>query len=123
MEIAAITAAILFGLVAVFQVLLAFGFPLGEAAMGGSHRVLPANLRAASALNALLLIFMAGIVLQHAFQFSDLLRFLPTTILMWVIIIFMGINTLMNLISRSKKERLIMTPVSGLLFILCLWVV
>ncbi|MBN8233982.1 hypothetical protein JF544_01940 [Halobacillus kuroshimensis] len=123
MEVAAITSVVLFCFVAVFQLLLASGLPLGEAAMGGSHRVLPANLRVASALNALLLVFMAGIVLQHAFQFSDLLRFLPTTILMWVIIIFMGINTLMNLISRSKKERLIMTPISGLLFILCLWVV
>ena len=44
---------------AVFQVLLAIGLPLGRAAFGGANAVLPAKLRAASAMSALL--FLAAL--------------------------------------------------------------
>jgi len=50
--------AILFVSIAVFQVLLSLGFPLGEFAMGGYYKVLPKKLRIASAANALILLFM-----------------------------------------------------------------
>jgi uncharacterized membrane protein SirB2 len=107
--------------VAVFQVLLSLGYPFGEFAMGGYYKVLPKNLRIVSAVNAFILIFMGLVFLQHTNVLNSL-DFLSTNILVWVITIFLGLNTIANLMSRSKKERLFMTPLSGFIFILCLFI-
>ena len=55
---ASIAAAIFAGLM-LFQILLALGYPLGEAAWGGYYTELPAGMRIASALSAA---FYAGII-------------------------------------------------------------
>lgn len=107
--------------VAVFQVLLSLGFPYGELAMGGYYKVLPKKLRIVSAVNALILLFMGFVFLQHT-NIINGLDFLSTNILVWVITIFLGLNTIANLISQSKKERYVMTPLSGFTFILCLFI-
>ncbi|ADC52136.1 hypothetical protein BpOF4_20704 (plasmid) [Alkalihalophilus pseudofirmus OF4] len=117
--ILSIVVAIFCVFVAVFQVLLSLGYPLGEFAMGGYYKILPKKLRIVSALNALILLFMGFIFLQHTNVLNGF-GFLSTNILVWVITIFLGLNTIANLTSRSKKERLIMTPLSGFIFILCL---
>ena len=119
--IAAIVVAILFTSIAVFQVLLSLGYPLGEYAMGGYYKVLPKKLRIASVANALVLLCMGFVFLQHRNIIVGL-DFLPTHILVWVITIFLGLNTIANLLSRSKKERLVMTPLSGFTFLLCLFI-
>ncbi len=38
-----------------------------------------------------------------------------TKIAVWVVFGFLTFGTLLNLISRSKKERAVMTPLAGLL--------
>ena len=119
--LSAIAVAVIFLSIAIFQVLLSLGYPLGEYAMGGLYKVLPNKLRIISAFNAMLLIFMGFVFLHHANVF-DVFRFLPTDILVWVITIFLGINSLANLVSRSKKERFVMTPLSSVAFILCLYI-
>ena len=118
---ASIVVAILFLSIAVFQILLSLGYPLGEFAMGGNYKVLPKKLRIASVANALILLCMGFVFLQHTNVLVGL-DFLPTHILVWVITIFLGLNTIANLISRSKKERLVMTPLSGFTFLLCLFI-
>ena len=119
--LSAIAVAVIFLSIAIFQVLLSLGYPLGEYAMGGLYKVLPNKLRIISAFNAMLLIFMGFVFLHHANVF-DVFRFLPTDILVWVITIFLGINSLANLVSRSKKERFVMTPLSSVAFVLCLYI-
>jgi hypothetical protein len=119
-HVAAIIVVILFVCIAGFQVLLSLGYPLGEAAMGGYYKVLPKKLRFVSAINAFILLFMGFVFLQHAKVVSIGLNFLPTGILVWVFTIFLGINTIANSISKSKKERFIMTPLSSIAFVLCL---
>ncbi|WP_339148984.1 MULTISPECIES: hypothetical protein [unclassified Sutcliffiella] len=119
--LAAITVAVFCMSVAVFQVLLSLGYPFGEFAMGGYYKVLPKKLRIVSAVNAFILIFMGFVFLQHTHVLNSL-DFLSTNILVWVITIFLGLNTIANLMSRSKKERLFMTPLSGFIFILCLFI-
>lgn len=116
-----IIVAIMFISISFFQVLLSLGYPLGEYAMGGYYKVLPKKLRIVSVINAIILLFMGFVFLQHTDVLSGF-DFLPTNILVWVITIFLGFNTIANLISRSKKERLIMTPLSGFAFILCLFI-
>mgnify|MGYP003464677723 FL=1 len=120
--VASIVVAILFLAIAIFQVLLSLGYPLGEFAMGGNYKVLPKKLRIASVANALILLCMGFVFLQHTNVLVGL-DFLATHILVWVITIFLGLNTIANLISRSKKERLVMTPLSGFTFLLCLFIV
>ncbi|MBE4909816.1 hypothetical protein IMZ08_17415 [Bacillus luteolus] len=119
--VAAIAASIILVGIAVFQVLLALGFPFGEAAMGGYHRVLPKKLRVVSVLNGLILIFMAYVFLEHAEVFT--FNYFTTTIFVWIFTVFLALNTIGNFVSRSKKEKYIMTPLSSIAFILCLIVV
>lgn len=120
-SLSSIIVAIIFISISVFQILLSLGYPLGEYAMGGYYKVLPQKLRIMSVINAIILLFMGFVFLQHT-DVLDGFSFLPTNILVWVITIFLGFNTIANLISRSKKERLIMTPLSGITFILCLFI-
>ncbi|MET3696974.1 hypothetical protein SAMN05877753_101449 [Bacillus oleivorans] len=118
--ISSIVVAILFVSIAIFQVLLSLGYPLGEFALGGYHKVLPKTLRIVSAVNALILLCMGFVFLQHSNVVPIDFNFLPTNILVWVFTVFLGINTIANVASKSKKERLVMTPLSTIAFILCL---
>jgi hypothetical protein len=120
-NILSIVVAIMFVFISIFQVLLFLGYPLGEYAMGGLYRVLPKKLRIVSIINAIILLFMGLVFLQHTNVLNSF-NFLPTNILVWVITIFLGLNTITNLISQSKKERFIMTPLSSIVFFLCLFI-
>ncbi|MQR94296.1 hypothetical protein [Fictibacillus phosphorivorans] len=116
-----IIVAIMFVSISVFQVLLSLGYPLGEFAMGGFYKVLPKKLRIMSMINAIILLFMSVVFLKH----TDVLYgfdFLPTNTLVWIITIFLGINTITNLLSQSKKEKRMMTPFSSIAFLLCLFI-
>ncbi|KGP72585.1 hypothetical protein [Pontibacillus yanchengensis] len=105
--------------IAIYQLLLALGFPLGAAAWGGKHRILPIHLRIASMFSALFLVCMGILILQHT---PIIEPFLPTHPILWVFTVFLGVNTVGNVVSQSKLERLIMTPISSILFLLCLLV-
>jgi hypothetical protein len=118
--ISAVVLALIFWGIAIFQVLLSLGFPLGEAAMGGYHKVLPRTLRIVSVVNALILLFMSIVFLQHSNVLSFSFITFQTSILVWIFTIFLGINSIANFISKSKKERFIMTPLSTIGFLLCL---
>ena len=84
--------------------------------MGGKYKVFPKPLRIASAFSALVLLFMGFVFLEQAKVVS--IPFFSTRILVWIFTIYLGINTLGNLASKSKKERLIMTPISTIAFLL-----
>lgn len=114
-----IIVAIIFLSIAVFQVLLSLGYPLGEFAMGGYFKVLPKKLRMISAVNAIILLLMAFVFLVDS-KVIIAYTFLPTNILVWAITIFLALNSIANLMSQSKKERLVMTPLSTITFLLCL---
>jgi len=114
-----IIVAIIFLSIAVFQVLLSLGYPLGEFAMGGYFKVLPKKLRMISAINAIILLLMAFVFLIDS-KVIIAYTFLPTNILVWAITVFLGVNSIANLMSQSKKERLVMTPLSTITFLLCL---
>ncbi|RLL40372.1 hypothetical protein D8M04_19235 [Oceanobacillus piezotolerans] len=117
--ISTIAVTIMFVMIAGFQVLLSLGYPVGEFAMGGFYKVLPKKLRIVSAANAILLLFMGYVFLSHS-KIINGYPFIPTTILIWIFTIFLGLNTVANLISQSKKEKLVMTPLSSIAFVLCL---
>lgn len=109
----------LLGVLAVLQALLALGAPLGRFAWGGQHRVLPPSLRAGSALSIAVYVVVATIVLARA----DLVDTgVPDPILRtaaWAVAGYFFIAIGMNLASRSKLERDVMTPTVAVLCGLC----
>ncbi len=117
---AAVVAAVILAGLAAFQLALAGGAPIGHLAWGGAHRVLPRPLRIASlvsmgiyALCAVLLLDRAGVIDVIA---NDELPRIGT----WALVVLFGVGTLMNLASRSRAERLVMTPVVCALCLLSL---
>ena len=107
MTVAAVIAVILLIVVAVFQLALALGAPLGYAAWGGRHQgVLPARLRIASAV-AGLVIYPLIIVLVLAAAGLISADWLPVdaTAVMWGLAVFLALGALANFASRSPRER------------------
>lgn len=115
----AILLGIMMGGVALFQLLLALGFPYGHIAWGGQHKgVLPTSLRIGSAIAALLFIFSILVVLSKV----NILNIFPEVFekyYMWFITTYFVLGTIMNAISRSKVERL-WAPYSAVMLILSL---
>ena len=121
-QIAAVVTTIgFFGLMC-FQILLALGFPFGQAAWGGKYKILPHGFRIASLFAAMIFVFASIIVLEKTEIFSVINSPTVVTYGVWIFAAFLGLNTISNFISRSKLEKLIMTPVSLTLGLLCLTV-
>jgi hypothetical protein len=98
----------------VFQVSLIAGAPLGRFAWGGAHTVLPKKLRIASVLSVLLYALFATVILSK----SGIWPLYPVgsvDSLMWVLTGYFMIGIVMNAISRSKSERMVMTPAAAIL--------
>jgi len=101
-----------------FQILLALGLPLGHAAFGGTESVLPAKLRAASVISALLFFTAFYVVLARGGLFGLAGASTPVRIAIWVFAVIFGVSTLANIASRSRWERFLMAPV-GLVLTAC----
>lgn len=114
----AIIGAALMLIVAIFEVLLILGLPIGEFTMGGQHKVLPPMYRMFAASSILAQLFGAAILLQ-AGGFMDMWFSAGVTkIICFVFAGFFLLNTFMNAISKSKKEKYIMTPLA-LIEVIC----
>ena len=115
----ALLASLLLAGLAVFQGLLVAGAPLGRFAWGGQNDVLPANLRIGSAVSIALYAGFAVLILQAA----GVVSVLPdgfVDVAIWVLTGYLLLGIVMNAISRSRPERLLMTPVVALLAAGCL---
>ncbi|MCK4384313.1 MAG: hypothetical protein KAW66_13520 [Candidatus Lokiarchaeota archaeon] len=117
--IAAIIAVVIFVVISVLQLLLALGLPLGKLAYGGKYEKLPTNMRVMSfvaigifALGAVSVLERVGIIII----FNNPIF---TLVVVWVMAIYLAFNTLLNAISKSKQEKLMMTPLSLILSICC----
>ncbi len=118
----AIVAAIALGLVIVLQLMLAAGFPLGQAAWGGHYQVLPAALRWASFATTGVLGLAAWVVLARAGLAAPGAQPVAIRAATWVFVGFLSLNTLGNITSSSAAERYGMTAVS-LVLVVCFVVV
>ena len=120
--IAAIIFSVLIVIIVFFQIGLAIGMPWGEYAMGGYFPGrFPWKLRVLAIVQGILLIIFALIVLDKA----DLFRFeyfsIPS-IAIWFVVAFSILTSILNFITKSKKERKIWFPASILLLITSLMV-
>ncbi len=106
---------------AVFQLALVLGAPLGRFAWGGQHRVLPARLRIGSAVSILIYAVIALIAWDRVGAI-DLFPDAFSQIAMWVIFAYFALGIVMNAISRSKQERYTMVPVTIVLAVLSFFI-
>ncbi len=117
--IAAIIAVVIFVIISVFQLLLALGLPLGKLAYGGKYEKLPTNMRIMSFVAIGIFALGSISVLERAGIITLFNNPIFTLVVVWVIAIYLAFNTFLNIISKSKQEKLIMTPLSLILTICC----
>lgn len=117
----AIIGASLCSIVIILSILLICGLPLGELTMGGQYKIYPSKLRIVLVVQLLLQVFFVITILQAGgiipLWFSENV----TKIICIIMAVYLSLNTVMNFISKSKKEKYIMTPLS-LLTAICYWI-
>jgi hypothetical protein len=116
----AVLAVVVLAALAVFQAALAAGAPLGRFAWGGQHRVLPTKLRIGSAVSIVLYALFALIILGSAERAVDGTGVGITDVGIWGLTAYFALGIVMNAISRSRPERMLMTPVVAVLAGVCL---
>ena len=116
-----ILGAVLFGVIAIMTVLVACGLPLGEFTMGGQHKILPNKLRVAAVISVAIQIFAMIIILQAGGFIPLWLSFKVTKYICFFFAAYLSLNTIMNMISKSRKEKYVMTPLS-LIAGICFWI-
>jgi hypothetical protein len=122
-EAVAVVAALLFGVMALFQVALALGVRWGAFAFGGravrDDGTLPLAYRVASAGAAVVLAFFAGVILTRGGVIGTSGDSTWVTVMSWVIVAFMAINTLMNFMGKHWIERYVFGGITVVLVVLC----
>lgn len=116
-----ILGAVIFGVIATMTVLVACGLPFGEFTMGGQHKILPKNLRVAAVISMAIQIFAMIIILQAGGFISLWFSFKVTKYICFFFAAYLSLNTIVNMISKSRKERFVMTPLS-LIARICFWI-
>lgn len=101
--------------VIILSILLICGFPLGELTMGGIYKeVWPKKLRIIAIGQLLVQLFALYILLSAGAIIPLLFTKRMTKIICFIFAVFFVSNTFMNFMSRSKKEKYIMTPMSAI---------
>lgn len=115
---AAVGLLLLLAALAVFQVALACGAPLGRLAWGGQHRVLPTRLRLGSLSSVLVYALIAAVVAARAdlvdIGVSDRVVEVAARFVAGYFLLGIGVNAA----SRSRPERAVMTPLCAVLCVL-----
>ena len=116
-EIAAIVFCALTAGVVIFQLALAAGAPWGQIAMGGKYPGrLPTPMRVAAVIQAFVLLGLGAIVLTRAGLIFPQ-WFAASTWLIWFVVAFSALSLVLNLITPSKRERMIWAPVAAVMLL------
>ena len=110
-----------FSVVIILSFLIILGLPLGELTMGGRYKVFPKKLRIVLVSQLLLQVFFVIVILQMGGYLPLWFSHKTTRIILIMMAVYLSLNVLMNLASKSRKERLIMTPLS-LIAAVCFWI-
>jgi glutaminase len=95
-------------IVAVFQIALALGAPLGEYAYGGARvGKLPLGFRINSVVAVFVMLAISGHYLAQIGVFEPILDPAGNSVVNWVLVGFTGLSALANNATRSKKERMV----------------
>jgi hypothetical protein len=117
---AALGAVVGFASLSVFELLLAAGAPLGEAAWGGeTEGALPPGPRVGSAISLVAYAVAAAVVLRRAGLRVNWPSRRTARIGTWLLVVLMTVGTSANLLSQSPWERFLLAPVTLVLAGLC----
>lgn len=105
----------------IIYMLLVFGAPLGEFAFGGKYKTLPLNMRAVTAVSVVVQAFALIALLQKGGVVQTFIPQQVTNVACFVFAAYFTLNTIMNVFSKSKKERLVASPLA-LIVAVCFWV-
>lgn len=119
MIIAAFVLVLVQSCVALFQLALALGAPMGEYAMGGQNvGRLPNKFRIAAGVSFLVNLAIGVHYLTQTGLISTLLPLSSNTVANWVLVGYWSVALFLNSVSRSKKEKQLWVPVI-LLSLIC----
>jgi hypothetical protein len=93
-------------------VLIACGAPLGEFTMGGKYKILPKRLKIMAAISFIIQTFAIIIVLQTGGILTLWFSEKVTRYICIFFAVYLSLNTVMNFLSNSKKEKYFATPLS-----------
>ena len=110
------------GIVIILSILIILGLPLGELTLGGRYKVYPGKMRLILVLQLILQVFFLVILLQKGGVMPLWFPFGATKVICIILAVYLSLNVFMNMFSKSKKERFIMTPLS-LLTAISFWFV
>ncbi len=119
--ISAIIAAVLLAAIVILYLLLVFGLPYGELAMGGRYRVVPKDKRYIFIFSVILQIAAILVILQIGGVVPLMLPRAVTRIVCFCFAAYFTFNIVLNAVSKSKKERAVLTPTSAVIAI-CFWI-
>lgn len=94
----------------ILYILLSLGLPYGELAMGGKHKIMPPQMRVACAISVVIQLIAIMYLLQTGNVISIGLPFERG--ICYFFAVYLLLNTVMNSLSKSIQERLVMTPLS-----------
>lgn len=117
----AIIGAIFMLVVITISILLLCGLPLGELTMGGQYRAFPKKMKPLLVTQLVLQIFFVVTILQMGGYIPLCFSHNVTRIICIIMAVYLSLNTVINFISKSKKEKYIMTPLSFATAI-CFWI-
>lgn len=100
------------GIVIILSILIICGLPLGELTLGGRYKVYPGKMRLILMSQLILQVFFLIILLQKGGVLALWFPFTVTKVICIILAIYLSINVFMNMFSKSKKERYVMTPLS-----------
>ncbi len=107
----AIISSVLLLFIVVLYILLALKAPLGFLAWGGEHKgVLPKEKRIQTIISVPAQLFSIYVLLKIGGVFSDVN--VVITIFGYIFSVFFTLNVFTNLLSKSKYEKYIMTPIA-----------
>lgn len=116
-----IIGAFLFAIVAVMTILVACGAPLGEFTMGGKYKVLPKQLRIVAVISFIIQMFAIIVILQAGGILTLWFSEKVTRYICIFFALYLTLNTIMNILSNSKKEKYFATPLS-IVAAICFWI-
>ncbi len=96
---------------------VAIGKPYGEYTMGGRYRVLPMKMRYMAVISLFIQLYSLIVLLHLGNVLNGLITHGVVYYSGLFFAVYFGLNTFMNLLSKSKKERNLMTLASLLLSI------
>jgi hypothetical protein len=99
-------------LISILYILVALGFPLGAFVMGGKYQIVPNKIRYMVGFSVIIQWFAAIIILQTGGLVPLFFSVGVTKGICIFFAVYLSLNVIMNLLSKSKKEKYTMTPLS-----------